>query len=254
MSHFAATRKDLPGVGCYTAAAARVSLRASATYVCGDQSDACPRPLLKLVAAVRDGGPSLFGGESVVTPQPRLLAHPQTTAMSAVALVKRRSGKRYKLTDKIFRAVTNGDASALSKALAHRQARQVLTCGHSIDPEGCTPLLLAARNKRLDLVRQLLDAGCDVNERDFDQKRKGSIIHYAAWGGSIEIVNYLVDVGMSSLDETDVVGNTPLLYAVYGGHQHIVEAFLKAGRSIHETNDKMHSALLQASCGGHTGN
>ena len=173
--------------------------------------------------------------------------------MSAVACVKRHPGKRFKLTERIFRAVTNGDADGLRKALEHRHAKQVLTCGVSIDKEGCTPLLLAARNKRLDLVKQLLDAGCDAKERDFDLKRKGSLIHYAAWGGSIEIVNYLTSQSATSLDDTDVVGNTPLLYAVYGGHQHIVEAFLRAGRSIHETNDKMHSALLQASCGGHTG-
>lgn len=48
-----------------------------------------------------------------------------------------------------------------------------------------------------------------------------------------------------------MVGNTPLLYAVYGGSRACVEEFVRRGRSLRERNNKNHSAILQASCGGH---
>ena len=60
----------------------------------------------------------------------------------------------------------------------------------------------------------------------------------------------LLDLG-ASLDDVDIVGNTPLLYAVYGGHKAIVEDLLRRGRSLREKNNKNHTVILQAACGGH---
>jgi ankyrin repeat protein len=36
-------------------------------------------------------------------------------------------------------------------------------------------------------------------------------------GGHVDMVRWLLQMG-ASLDELDLVGNTPLLYAIYGGH------------------------------------
>ena len=74
---------------------------------------------------------------------------------------------------------------------------------------------------------------------------------YACWGGHVELVRWLIDSCGADIGATDVVGNTPLLYAIYGGHRIVVEELLRRGRSLRERNNKNHSAILQAACGGH---
>ena len=53
------------------------------------------------------------------------------------------------------------------------------------------------------------------------------------------------------VEQVDLVGNTPLLYAVHGGSVELVRWLQRQGRSLKETNSKGHSAVIQASCGGH---
>ena len=48
------------------------------------------------------------------------------------------------------------------------------------------------------------------------------------------------------------MGNTPLLYAVYGGHLELVKSLLQNHCNLEEKNNKGHSAIIQASCGGHS--
>ena len=49
----------------------------------------------------------------------------------------------------------------------------------------------------------------------------------------------------ASIVERDAVGNTALLYSVYGGHRHVVEELVSLGRSLGERNSKNHTVLLQ---------
>lgn len=119
-------------------------------------------------------------------------------------------------------------------------------------PDGSTPHLLACKHGHIELVRFFFSIGASVNDRDRDPKRQGNALHYAAWGGHMEMVEWLLDPEQGgSLDDVDIVGNTALLYAVYGGHRHVVNELLVRGRSLQERNSKNHTALLQAACGGH---
>jgi len=118
--------------------------------------------------------------------------------------------------------------------------------------DGCTPLLIACKKGHLDVVDFLLSSGhCSVWDKDMDPKRQGNAIHYAAWGGHEDLVSYLVESRGVQLGDLDVVGNTPLLYAIYGGHMNVIQALLRRGRTLGERNNKNHTAILQAACGGH---
>lgn len=135
----------------------------------------------------------------------------------------------------------------MAHRILKRYGSQVLQV-HGTD--GCTPMLLACKHGHLALAHVYLQHGARISDRDRDPKRQGNTLHYAAWGGDLEIVRWLLELG-ASLDDVDIVGNTPLLYAVYGGHKHIIDELLARGRTLHERNLKNHTALLQAACGGH---
>lgn len=147
----------------------------------------------------------------------------------------------------LFRNIRMGSTHAVQA-----QLKGVVVSHSWRDREGCSPILFACKLGYQSIVEVLLQHGCTIHDKDADPKRGGSAIHYAAWGGHLSLVIWLVDRAGASLGAVDVVGNTPLLYAVYGGHRKVVEALLRMGRSLNETNDKNHSPLLQAACGGHT--
>jgi len=144
-------------------------------------------------------------------------------------------------------AVLRGDLDAVMKVF--RRNRPLLFNIHGQD--GCTPPLLACKHGHLELAKFFFENGALISDRDRDVKRQGNALHYAAWGGHLELVKWLIDDCGASLDAVDIVGNTALLYAVYGGHRHVVDELLSRGRSLQEHNSKNHTALLQAACGGH---
>eukprot|EP00051_Salpingoeca_urceolata_P027394 m.481310 g.481310 ORF g.481310 m.481310 type:complete len:763 (+) comp22128_c0_seq1:441-2729(+) len=153
--------------------------------------------------------------------------------------------KQHVMESPLLHSIESGDVSSVHQMALTSQAL------HEHDSEGRTPLLLACLHGQLQIVQLL--TSCDptvLKQNDFDPQRGGSAIHYAAWGGHLDIIDWLLQQGCG-LGEVDLVGNTPLLYAVYGGHTDVVKALLSRGRSLHEVNNKGHTAIIQASCGGH---
>lgn len=144
-------------------------------------------------------------------------------------------------------ACISGDLETVQRVF--RRNRRVLFSIHGAD--GCTPPLLACKHGHLELAQFFFSHGATLDDRDRDPKRQGNALHYAAWGGSLAMVQWLLAEQGGSLDEVDIVGNTALLYAVYGGHKDVVDELMGRGRDLHEKNSKNHTALLQAACGGH---
>ena len=100
-----------------------------------------------------------------------------------------------------------------------------------------TMLLSAASDGNVELVKQLVKNGANVNI----QNREGATpLHMAASGGQVEIlpnagaiVEILLKAGADvNIQDTD--GDTPLHYAAYKGHTEAVEALLNAGAYIHK--------------------
>ncbi|MEY4641790.1 MAG: hypothetical protein RLZZ227_1784 [Pseudomonadota bacterium] len=73
-----------------------------------------------------------------------------------------------------------------------------------------TPLLLAARDGRMESVRVLVEAGADVNAIAADGKNG---IGLAIFNGSFDIASYLVDQG-GDVNQADAQRFTPLFWAV----------------------------------------
>ena len=57
---------------------------------------------------------------------------------------------------------------------------------------GCTPPLLACKHGHLELAQFFFSHGATLDDRDRDPKRQGNALHYAAWGGSLAMVQWLL--------------------------------------------------------------
>ncbi len=77
--------------------------------------------------------------------------------------------------------------------------------------KGLTPLLIASKHGRLEVVKRLLNLGCDVGACDGQKGRNA--MHFAVIGRHADLVSYLLEVGdeemtmvmIESLDVNDVL-------------------------------------------------
>jgi ankyrin repeat protein len=94
-----------------------------------------------------------------------------------------------------------------------------------------TPLKHAVGRGNLKIVRMLIDYGASVGRKEETLYRnRESPIFVAARYNKLEILNELIANG-ADLDAKDFIknGTTPLMIAAWNGHVSIVEALLKAG-------------------------
>ncbi|NXD87817.1 CSKI1 protein, partial [Halcyon senegalensis] len=66
--------------------------------------------------------------------------------------------------------------------------------GDATDPNGTSPLHLAAKNGHIDIIRLLLQAGIDINR----QTKAGTALHEAALCGKTDVVRLLLDSGINA--------------------------------------------------------
>ncbi|WP_432412502.1 ankyrin repeat domain-containing protein [Rasiella sp. SM2506] len=101
--------------------------------------------------------------------------------------------------------------------------------------------LLEKANK--DVVEYLLSLeGNSVDKKTHDSR---IYLHWAAYAGNIEIVEYLLDKG-SSITELDSHGNTPLTFAANGGQKDkaLYDAFEKHGVKLTDEKNENGANLL----------
>ncbi len=100
-------------------------------------------------------------------------------------------------------------------------------------------LMLATRNLDYNEVRQLIENGTNINEKD---SNGFTPLIMAAYYGSAPIVKYLCDSG-ASLNEQDNNGNTALLHASYHGFADVVKVLLAYNASLEIVNKYGYNAL-----------
>lgn len=96
---------------------------------------------------------------------------------------------------------------------------------HALDDEGYTPLGRAARRQRKEVVELLLARGANINEL-------GTTFHSLAWGGRIEMLDFLLEKG-ADIDPTSVYLTTPLREAVYNKQYETVKFLISKGADVH---------------------
>jgi len=141
-----------------------------------------------------------------------------------------------------------------------------------------TPLMAAAYQGKMDLVKQLLEAGAEVQQEGYSVSKDEpeTAADIAAYSGHLEILQLLLEKGGHTADETifkaasaghlDVVkfflgkgadvnkpsteGKTLLMVAAWWGHVELVEYLLGAGADVRAVDANGYTALSEAAANG----
>ena len=105
---------------------------------------------------------------------------------------------------------------------------------------GDTALMTASLKGDLAVVKALVEAGADVNPG-----AGWNALHYAAFGGAAEVVNYLIGKGANK-DAVAPNGYTPLMLAVRDGQVDGVKALLFQDADANFRNTAGETALMVA--------
>lgn len=95
---------------------------------------------------------------------------------------------------------------------------------NTLNERGHSPLIIAAYNNQIEVVKILLKSGAKVNY-SFSQ---GNALHGAAYRGHQEIASHLIKAGCNT-NLADENGSTPLMYATIGQHATLASLLLKHG-------------------------
>ncbi|MBI5750792.1 MAG: ankyrin repeat domain-containing protein [Hydrogenophilales bacterium] len=144
------------------------------------------------------------------------------------------------------------DAALLEAAAANdlKQVEALFKSGanaNTRDALGMRPLLYAARNGAVEMVRMLLEAGADP-----DVKGSGfTPMGIAALNGHARTVQLLLKAG-ADVDKKSDNGCTPLMNAAQMNHARTVEVILKYDPDLSLTNPERMTALSIAAAEGHS--
>ena len=114
-------------------------------------------------------------------------------------------------------------------------------CG---DPDGA--LIQAARDGDIEVVKQHLAAGADVNTKD---DHEYTPLHWAAMEGRREVAELLISQG-ANVNAKSRTGSTPLQYAAFDRCKEIAELLIAAGADVNASS-KNGSTLLDFAISGY---
>jgi len=93
---------------------------------------------------------------------------------------------------------------------------------------GQTPIMFAATNGHLDIVKLLFEADdIDLTKRD---RRGMSLLAHGMTTSHAHVAEFLIKSGKFDLNEMDVTGNTPLMHASQWGLGQVVKVLLESGK------------------------
>lgn len=94
--------------------------------------------------------------------------------------------------------------------------------------QGCTGLMLAARNGHFEAVQCLVELGTDINAIN---NHYATALIEAAYGGHTDIVEFLIEHG-ANLDTQDDRGYTALMWTAYTGRYEAAKTLLESGAAF----------------------
>lgn len=98
----------------------------------------------------------------------------------------------------------------------------------------------AARKGELERVKELIEAGVDVNSAT---QYQATALSYASGRGHKDVVEYLLEKGADPSTEDTFYHATPMSWAVMNGHLDILQLLLKAGAD--GADDVLQNAIIQ---------
>ncbi|VDK44335.1 unnamed protein product [Anisakis simplex] len=150
----------------------------------------------------------------------------------------------------VFNSARDGNLRRLNIFLEDRSADWLFGC-LTAPPSRTPPLVIAARNGHLDVVKYLMKKGADVSVKgtvSFDGEviQGAPALWAAAAAGHLSIVRCLVEEGGADINQTTNSNSSPLRGACYDGHYEIVKYLVDKGADIELANRHGHTPLMIA--------
>mgnify|MGYP001158173037 FL=1 len=147
---------------------------------------------------------------------------------------------------KVMAATEKGDAELVKQLIASGHTVETVYPHVNTFSDGHTPLIVAARDNHLDIVKLLLDAGAEVDV--FDWVFKGYPIHKATYNGRPDVLKVLLSSPKMTSKVINVQGKingyTPLTDALWHGFEECANILLdhpecKLGNVAHDGKDEL---------------
>jgi ankyrin repeat protein len=113
---------------------------------------------------------------------------------------------------------------------------------------GATPLILAASNGNIEVVKFLVSKGADVNVRD--NVRDNTPLSDAAFSGNLTVVEFLVSKGANVNTKNDE-GCTPLIRTLWSENLTVAEFLVSKGANV-DAKDNKGWTLLHIAADNHS--
>ena len=129
--------------------------------------------------------------------------------------------------------------------------KQLLEAGADVelkDVNGWTPLLYAAVRGHLAVVKLLLKAGANIESKS---RRSRTSLSYTAVKGHSAVIKQLLEAG-ADVESKSKRRKTPLIYAAEEGHSTVIKQLLEAGADFESKDKDDRTALSCAAEKGHT--
>lgn len=158
----------------------------------------------------------------------------------------RRSWEGVGMEHNIFEAAVHGNIDALERCL---QAGIGINSS-SREREAWTPLVLAAGNGHLEMVKHLLEKGAEVNLAVARGEYAGwTGLMRASWGGHPEVARFLIEHG-ADVNLANGYGGTALMHAAIEGHPSVVRLLLTNGAVVDAEDNNGLTAMMLAAIAG----
>lgn len=135
----------------------------------------------------------------------------------------------------LHRAIVNNDLNTVMELLKNENIDVNSKLGIEVSIDGwylggATPLILASYLGYTDIVNALIEKGVDVKAKD--DVDGCMAIHLAAANGKNDVINILLDVDASNINDVDNRGNTPLHWASMKDRADTVLLLIENGADI----------------------
>ena len=143
--------------------------------------------------------------------------------------------------DSFYEAMKREDIVAMSRYVDQLQDPNIRL------NDGRTALMLAAKLSSREVVKKLLSAGAEINDRN---SNGGTALMYSAIRGDSETLMLLLDHG-ADVNLTAKFGWTALMVAAAKGHAEIISILLNHGAEVNTRDVYRWTPLMRASFTGH---
>ncbi|XP_067668072.1 serine/threonine-protein phosphatase 6 regulatory ankyrin repeat subunit A-like [Haliotis asinina] len=114
----------------------------------------------------------------------------------------------------------------------------------SKDRMGRTPVMYAAEQGNKKVLDLLVSRGCNLSVVD-DQGR--NILHAACLSDNVDIVDYLLSLGIADIESRGEGGDTPVMYAAEQGNKKVVNLLVSKGCNLSIVDD-LGRNILHVAC------